>query len=442
MEATRDWLRGVLGPYHHRDRVFRDADTVLVNFNGLAPKTDTYTHEDGRTVVLLCLHGTIPIKFRGVTYNIPIAAWVPYTYPAQPPICFVTPTSSMLVRASKHVDLSGKIYHPYLAYWHMNSEESNILQFMRTLQEIFALEPPVYTKPSNPNPPSATPATYPPPGYTNPTQPVGGSPQPYPNVNRQNYAQASVNYYPQQAQQQLSMPDPRRHSTPPPGAQPPPVPPPPSYVLTGRAGSPHQQPLPHRSQSTPPPPIPAKPLAAALDGQAYQSALDERTAKLNALREAVKDRLRHRQRELNAAIPADIERLLHVNKRLSEGEVSISETIRKLGQEQGNVQNNIELLQQKNKELSESIDALRQQPDVNVDDVVGGSTVVYNQLFELVAEDHAIDDALYYLGKALDAEKIESAAFLKNVRGLAREQFMKRALIKKIRQHAGLTDTI
>ncbi|RKO87159.1 UEV domain-containing protein, partial [Blyttiomyces helicus] len=112
--------------YANRDRVLHEAESVLLQFSGLAPKTDTYTHEDGRTVVLLCLHGTIAITYRAVTYNIPVAIWVPFTYPQHPPICHVTPTATMLIRASKHVDLSGKIYHPYLAYWHMRSEVGRV----------------------------------------------------------------------------------------------------------------------------------------------------------------------------------------------------------------------------------------------------------------------------------------------------------------------------
>ncbi|CAG8756783.1 18766_t:CDS:2, partial [Acaulospora morrowiae] len=47
------------------------------------------------------------------------------------------------------------------------------------------------------------------------------------------------------------------------------------------------------------------------------------------------------------------------------------------------------------------------------DDVLCGTTIVYNQLFELVAEDNAIEDAIYYLGRALSTERIDLNTYLK-----------------------------
>lgn len=54
------------------------------------------------------------------------------------------------------------------------------------------------------------------------------------------------------------------------------------------------------------------------------------------------------------------------------------------------------------------------------------------RLVDLVAEDAAISDTIYQLNRALMAEKIDVERFLKVARVLAREQFMKRALIEKI----------
>lgn len=54
------------------------------------------------------------------------------------------------------------------------------------------------------------------------------------------------------------------------------------------------------------------------------------------------------------------------------------------------------------------------------------------RLIDLVAEDAAIEDTIYHLARALDAERINLAAFLKQIRMLAREQYGKRALVDKI----------
>ncbi|KAK6514224.1 hypothetical protein TWF506_008625 [Arthrobotrys conoides] len=82
---------------------------------------------------------------------------------------------------------------------------------------------------------------------------------------------------------------------------------------------------------------------------------------------------------------------------------------------------------------------VRDREAPNIDGVVVAPTVVHNQLYELVTDDMAIEDTIYVLGKALDKERITLDVFLKHTRALAREQFMKRALVKKISRQIGMT---
>lgn len=79
-------------------------------------------YDDGRTQLLLCLHGLLPISYRGASYNIPIAVWITKDYPRQPPIAYVVPTSDMLVRKSNHVDVSGRCEIDYIGNWARKSE--------------------------------------------------------------------------------------------------------------------------------------------------------------------------------------------------------------------------------------------------------------------------------------------------------------------------------
>jgi UEV domain len=79
-------------------------------------------HDDGRTQLLLCVHGLVPVLFRQVSYNIPIAIWITKDYPLQPPIVYVVPTSDMLVKAGKFVDVSGRINIEYIQQWERKSE--------------------------------------------------------------------------------------------------------------------------------------------------------------------------------------------------------------------------------------------------------------------------------------------------------------------------------
>ncbi|KAI8985058.1 UEV domain-containing protein [Pilobolus umbonatus] len=139
------WLRTVLQHYQDPERTFRDVDAVLQTYLSLKAKMDSYTSNDGHTQLLLCLHGTIPITYRFVPYNIPVAFWIPKEYPKTSPIPYVKPTANMLIREGRHVDKSGMCYHHYRSTW-ANDKAHTFLELVAILQQVFTQEPPVYTK--------------------------------------------------------------------------------------------------------------------------------------------------------------------------------------------------------------------------------------------------------------------------------------------------------
>jgi len=75
---------------------------------------------------------------------------------------------------------------------------------------------------------------------------------------------------------------------------------------------------------------------------------------------------------------------------------------------------------------------LKRKGDPPVDELVCSTSIVHNQLVDLVAEDNAIEDTIYHLHRALNAGRIDLDRFLRTTRVLAEEQFMKRALIERI----------
>lgn len=74
----------------------------------------------------------------------------------------------------------------------------------------------------------------------------------------------------------------------------------------------------------------------------------------------------------------------------------------------------------------------------NIDELLVAPTVVANQLYELVCEERSLGDALFVLGRAVEKGRIEPAVFTKMTRSLAREWFLKKALVKKIGKGMGL----
>jgi len=75
---------------------------------------------------------------------------------------------------------------------------------------------------------------------------------------------------------------------------------------------------------------------------------------------------------------------------------------------------------------------LKRKGDPPVDELVCSTSIVHNQLIDLVAEDNAIEDTIYHLHRALNAGRIDLDRFLRTTRVLAEEQFMKRALVERI----------
>lgn len=107
LEAVSAWLKKVLAPYVQASLVHNQVLALLSGTKTLAPRTDHFTYDDGRTQLLLTLRGTVNIKFKGGTYNIPMALWLPFNYPTEDALAFVVPTSNMLIRPSSKVELSG-----------------------------------------------------------------------------------------------------------------------------------------------------------------------------------------------------------------------------------------------------------------------------------------------------------------------------------------------
>ncbi|KAG0004210.1 hypothetical protein BGZ79_009959 [Entomortierella chlamydospora] len=366
-----EWLQRVLQTigYQHRERMYADVEAVLRLFlNFLVPKAETYTHDNGRSQLLLSLIGTIPIVYQSATYNIPVALWLPTSYPSVAPIIFVTPTAQMLVKAGKYVDISGRCYHPYLAYW-SNKSDSNLVEIISIMQGVFSQEPPVYAK-SNV---SAQPQQ-----QSSPT--LGGS-YPSPTTSLKP-APPILTYSPRTSSSSAISPQSQQNRYP-----------------TPTFGSSSQQLTPQQAQ-----------LYTKLQ-----------TALL----------------EFNTASSREMQNLVTVNKQLNDAETRTKSELQSLKDLNAKIQYNITTLTGSIEQLNTKIEQIRTWPEKPVDEIICGSSVVHNQLFELVAEEIAIEDTIYYLGKALTQDKVELNAYMKHLRNLSREQFMKKALIKKVKAQLG-----
>lgn len=421
MGSHEAYLRSALSKYRHPDLTKREVLGIFQSFSDLRPNVMNYVFNDGQKKELLCLDGTIPVTYKGKTYNIPISIYLMDTHPYNPPIIYVKPTPTMQIKQGRHVDAAGRVYLPYLHEWKHPS--SDLLGLIQILAIVFGEEPPVFSKQQT------TPATSSQPPYPMTQQPAG-SMAPYPTTGVQmpmpNFATSSTPSYPPGSQYPPSQPYPGYPPSYPPQQPQPPYP--------GGFQQPYTAPYPGQAQ--PPYPTSTATQSAVTSGS---NALSDEQIRLSLL-SAVEDKMKRRLRETLAQAQAETDVLKKTQEDLQRGRQKLDDMLQKLEKEQNEVEKNIRLLNEKDEEIKTILEKMENREDVNIDDVVIPTAPLYKQLLNAFAEEQATEDAIYYMGEALRKGVIELDVFLKQVRELSRKQFMLRMLIHKCRQKAGLPD--
>ncbi|OIW29186.1 UEV-domain-containing protein [Coniochaeta ligniaria NRRL 30616] len=246
-------------------------------------------------------------------------------------------------------------------------------------QSVYQQGPP--QQPFQPADPRGAPSTFPPPqGYGNPPQPW---------------------------QQQ--------HAPPPPvQAQPKPKPPPPPDIMD----EPLTLNIPN-SSNVPAPPIPPNPEKDALLHQLAQT-LHAMRARSRAHNDSSLQGLQAQRTAMLTSLEAlqsDLSSLSSLSALLSS---------------------NTSILKSSLRQADAVIESSARQEPPAVDELLVAPTVVGNQLYDLVAEERALGDAIFMLGRAVERGRVAPATFAKMTRSLAREWFLKKALVKKIGRGMGL----
>uniref|UniRef100_A0A8C2BVD0 Tumor susceptibility 101b n=1 Tax=Cyprinus carpio TaxID=7962 RepID=A0A8C2BVD0_CYPCA len=373
--------------YKYRDLTARDITNVTSHYKDLKPVVDNYVFNDGSTKELLSLTGTVPVNYRGNVYNIPICLWFLDTYPYNPPICFVKPTSAMMIKTGKHVDANGKIYLPYLHEW--KPPQSELLGLIQVMVVVFGEEPPVFSRPT-------TQATY-------PAFPAAGPPNSEYGINCWVCVicikPCCVNA---------------------------------NEILLPAVGSGY----PTTSGSSLYTPV----SSVTTVGPTRDGTIGEDTIRASLV-SAVSDKLRRRMKEEMDRAQAELDALKRTEEDLKRGHQKLEEMVTRLDLEMADVDKNTDLLKQKDDELTAALKKMENQSENNdIDDVILPTAPLYKQILNLYAEENAIEDTIFYLGEALRRDVIDLDVFLKHVRLLSRKQFQLRALMQKARKMAGLSD--
>lgn len=401
--------------YNNVPKCKSDILGALHHYNGLKPKLDKFTFNDGRARDLIVLEGTVPVPYRTSMYNIPVALWILDTHPIHAPLCYVRPTPDMQIKVSQHVDGNGKIYLPYLHEW--DAANSDILGLVQMCIITFGEQPPVFARPQNQGhapqqaqPPPQPSLAYPQYPAQQPQQssPYGGGYQPYPPV------QAGGPGYPPPGAQVQPPAYPPSSTQGPGGAYPPAYPPP-----AGQA------------------PGYNRPESAVSTG----SSTITQEHILMSMRSGVEDAVRRKLRDEYAIKNTEIQSLKKVHDELNTGQMNLKRAIETIDRETEGMDRSLQELKIEQKKLEEAkreAEQLNDATDMKPEDAVSTTTPLYRQLLNAHAEESAVHEAIYYLGEAMKQEIIDCDVFLKQVRKMARRQFFLKATMNKCRKVAGL----
>lgn len=333
----------------------------------------------GLTQLLLSIYGTVPSYFQNSVYRIPIEVWVPKTYPQAPPIVFVTPTQDMMIQPGNYVDANGKFYNPYLSSWQPSVPSFNLVNLLNLLSECFSKEPPVYGRPAQHIP--------------------QGPAQPAPS-------QLNITPPPLPEKERLPSGDPYRSVR--------------DGILKTTSLPPPLPPLPAQTKS---------PIPDFLD----QNGSNESSLQTKELTSQIQQRVS--QVSETQILPF----IARVDSKIGQMNNSVGQFEQILNYEKSLLNNylqeiayNDQLLTAKIEEINKVIVQADQFKEPELDEIICAETVVYNQLYQLVAEIRAIEDTVYCLAQLHDKGKISLQLFMKYSRELARDQFKKKALVKKI----------
>lgn len=409
------------GVYRDPARVNRDSSSLLKSSVGthLQPIAAVYADETGDTQTVLVLQGTIAIHFRGNTYQLLVDMYLVPAYPNRPPVCYVRLAPNMYLKENhRHVGSDGKVYMPYLHEW--KPATHNLVEMTVAMSSVFSADPPVFSRP--PAPASVT-----------PTQTTSQPPA---------YLSASATTTAATASYTLPF----------------------SEALNAQYQQPQQTPLDWRSEQQQLEAMMAREAAEAnAAAEAARRAEQEELEQAEQLK-AVKAYEEAQLKQVKAAVTAKIQthcreqaaltkQVIHEDnldqqKLKSPHPESIETQIKFFRKKKLDLERQCAVVAACTAEIQDWLadhrddtsptrqanGAAKTPTQKSVDEICVPETAVHRQMLDLAAENASISDALYFLDRALYKDQLTVTEHLRQVRKLAKRQFLIRAHLLKVQQ--------
>lgn len=371
-------IQRLAGVYREPSRVLDDATYLLNSTAGqhLRPDIHDLLLNDGTSMRCIRLSGTIQMIYRGNAYHIPIDLHFPPNYAVRPPIVYVRPVASMMIKQGhKHVGSDGMVYMPYLHSW--NPRSHNLVDAVTAMSRIFGQESPVFARPAGaPAPPPVPRPRPPPPQYHEVTSEQERLRQLEREAQEANEAVRIVREAEKEEEKAIRLLSETKQKLNDKS----------KVILGNYANSARKE----------------------IIGHLEDQILLEKSASF------VKGKVR------GAGVTSGGGQLAYLTKRKEE-----------LLEYHSEVDTSIEKLEAFIQEAEKSKKSTK---EMDVDELAVPADIHSAQMLVLSAENYAIHDALYYLDKGLSDNKISLDVHLMAVRRLARRQFLIKAHLLKIGQ--------
>jgi len=365
------------GVYTDPSRVDRDASSLLKSNLGeaLRPIAAELVEDNGEVSTVLVLQGTIATHFRGNTYQLLVDIYLPAGYPNRPPTCFVRLAENMYLKENhRHVGSDGKVYLPYLHEWRQHSH--NLVELVVAMSSVFSDDPPVFARAA------AAPAPPPPP------------------------------------------------PPPPPPAQDP------TPVSNGWFTSQHiLQQQEQKKQAK----LESEKLAEKERQEQIQAQQVWESKREDQVRGMVARKIEKYLKEESARVQSQVERDMQDQQRLQladEQKIQVQLTL--FEEKIEALKKHCATVQKKETDIAAWLEEAKERAEVvhkpTVDDMVVPANALHAQMLDLCAENASISDAMYFLDRALYLGHLDLETHMRQVRRLAKKQFLVRAHLVKIQQ--------
>merc|ERR1711953_1157531 len=159
---------------------------------------------------------------------------------------------------------------------------------------------------------------------------------------------------------------------------------------------------------------------------------------LMSIRDSTNDILKRRFADISAQSRSEVETLKSTENELKHGKSKLDAMMGQIESEKAACEEELRKCQRIDEEVDRELQALDGSQEINPADIITPSNPIYKQIFTHHNKEQAIEDAIYFLNKALLRGSIDADTFLRTVRQLSRQQFEHKTIVIKARKRANL----